>query len=162
MKDETQRMSTLPNGSDIRLPWHLRLPAPLERDFADYFRNSVARVTPWAAASVVILLVLALMLELSIAPQEATHTWRPRLFCMMVAVATGVIAYRPDWRRFLHPAGMLLAFAVAFTGDWMGLVVHHRLGYALFLQTPLAILMICVLLRAPFYWAMAGDRKSVV
>ena len=63
MKNEPQRTSTLPNGNDIRLPWHLRLPAPLERDFADYFRGSVASVTPWAAASLVALLILALIVE---------------------------------------------------------------------------------------------------
>lgn len=157
LKDETQRMSTLPSGSDIRLPWHLRLPAPLERDFTEYFRSSVAQVTPWAAAAVLALLVLALLLEFYIAPDQVARTWRPRLFCMMVAVATGLIARRPEWRRFLHPMCLLLAFSVAFTGDWMGLVVHHRLAYAEFLQTPLAILMICVLLRVPFYWAMVSS-----
>lgn len=157
MKANTQETSTLPSGNDIHLSWHLRLPAPLERDFADYFRASVATVAPWAVGTIVVLLALALALEVSIAPQAAAHTWRPRLFCMMVAVATAIIARRTEWRRFLHGASLLLAFSIALTGDWMGLTIQHRLSYALFLQTALAILMISLLLRVPFYWAVASS-----
>lgn len=157
MKADTQETSTLPSGNDIHLSWHLRLPAPLERDFADYFRASVATVAPWAASTIVVLLALALALEVFIAPQAAAYTWRPRLFCMMVAVATAIIARHAEWRRFLHGASLLLAFSIALTGDWMGLTIQHHLSYALFLQTALAILMISLLLRVPFYWAVASS-----
>ncbi len=157
MKDKPQRMSTLPSGSDIHLPWHLRLPGSLERDFSEYFRNSVASVAPWAAGVLVVLLVLALATEFHISPQDAAHTWRPRLLCIMLAVATAVAARREEWRRFLMPACLALSFAIALTGDWMGLTVRHPLASSLFLQTPLAILMMCVLLRVPFYWASASS-----
>lgn len=154
-------MSTLPSGRDIRLPWHLRLPSSLERDFTEYFRASVASVAPWAAGSLVILLVLALLTEFHISPDAAARTWRPRLLCGMLAVATGIIAYREEWRRFLQTACLILAFAIALTGDWMGLTVRHPLAYGLFLQTPLAILMMCVLLRVSFYWAALASVMMI-
>ena len=157
MKNEPQRTSTLPNGNDIRLPWHLRLPAPLERDFADYFRGSVASVTPWAAASLVALLILALIVEYTISPEAAAVTWRPRLLCVMLIVATALIARRADWRRWLHVSSLAVAFAVALTGNWMGLNVDHAMAFGLFLQTPLAILMACVVLRVPFHLAAASS-----
>ncbi len=157
LKDESQRISVLPSGSDLRLPWHLRLPGPLERDFAEFFRNSVATVAPWAALNVILLLVLALALEFYISPEVAARTWRPRLLCAMLAVATILVARRGEWRRWLHTVSLALAFAVALTGDWMGVSVNHPLGFSLFLQTPLAILLMSVLLRVPFYWAVAGS-----
>ena len=157
MKNEPQRTSTLPNGNDIRLPWHLRLPAPLERDFADYFRGSVASVTPWAAASLVALLILALIVEYTISPEAAAVTWRPRLLCVMLIVATALIARRADWRRWLHVSSLAVAFAVALTGNWMGLNVDHAMAFGLFLQTPLAILMACVVLRVPFHLAAVSS-----
>ena len=150
-------MSGLPSGSDIRLPWHLRLPGPLERDFTDFFRDSVARVAPWAALNVVVLLSLALALEFSMSPEVAASTWRPRLLCLMLAVATALVARHGEWRRWLHGLSMALALAVALTGDWMALTVDHPLAFSLFLQTPLAILLMSVLLRVPFYWAVAGS-----
>ena len=150
MTHDPQRTSTLPSGSDIRLPWHLRLPAPLEREFVDYFRSNVARITPWATITLVSILTLAVILELTVEPDLVALTWRPRLFCIMLAVATAVVAHRPDLRRWLHPMIILLAFAVAITGMWMGLSIDHPQAFLLFLQTPLAILVLGVLLRVPF------------
>ncbi|MFP1677953.1 GGDEF domain-containing protein [Alloalcanivorax sp. C16-2] len=161
MKDESQRMSRLPSGNDIHLPWHLRLPAPLERDFADFFRDSVARVAPWAALNVAVLLSLALALEFFLSPEVAASTWRPRLLCLMLAVATALVARHGEWRRWLHGMSMALAMAVALTGDWMAVTVNHPLAFSLFLQTPLAILLMSVLLRVPFYWAVTGSLAMI-
>tara|TARA_A100001391_G_scaffold189999_1_gene161960 strand:- start:9583 stop:10806 length:1224 start_codon:yes stop_codon:yes gene_type:complete len=161
LKDESQRLNVLPSGRDLRLPWHLRLPAPLERDFAEFFRNSVAKVAPWAALNVVVLLVLALALELYISPEVAARTWRPRLLCAMLAVATILVARHAEWRRWLHSASLALAFSVALTGDWIGMRVDHPLAFSLFLQTPLAILLMSVLLRVPFYWAVTGSLAMI-
>lgn len=154
-------MSTLPSGRDIRLPWHLRLPSSLERDFAEYFRTSVASAAPWAAGSLVILLILALLTEFHLSPADAAYTWRPRLLCIMLAVGTALIARREEWRRFLLLASLTLAFALALTGDWMALTVSPPLAQGLFLQTPLAILVMCVLLRVPFYWAAGASLVMI-
>ena len=48
-------------------------------------------------------------------------------------------------------------FAVALTGNWMGLNVDHAMAFGLFLQTPLAILMACVVLRVPFHLAAVSS-----
>lgn len=161
MKDESQRAGRLPSGNDIRLPWHLRLPAPLERDFAEYFRNSVAQVAPWAALNVAILLLLALALEVFLSPGAIVETWRPRLLCLMLAGGTALVARHEEWRRWLHAMSMALALAVAITGDWMAATVDHPLAFSLFLQTPLAILLMSVLLRVPFYWAVTGSLAMI-
>ncbi|QJX02893.1 hypothetical protein HML84_17940 [Alcanivorax sp. IO_7] len=82
-------------------------------------------MAPWAALNVVVLLSLALALEFSMSPEVAASTWRPRLLCLMLAVATALVARHGEWRRWLHGLSMALALAVALTGDWMALTVDH-------------------------------------
>ncbi|MDX1803947.1 MAG: GGDEF domain-containing protein, partial [Alcanivorax sp.] len=146
----------LPNGSDISLPWHLRLPRSLEKDFRLYFRASVAKVAPWAMGLLALLLLLAMVSEYLIDPNILMVSWRPRLLTLMLIGGYLFLLRKPQWHQWLHPASLLLAFVIAFTGNYLGMRVNHPLSYAFFLQTPMAILMICILVRVPFYAALAS------
>ena len=66
-----QNHTPLPTGNDITLPWHLRLPKPLEKDFRLYFRASVAKVMPWALALVAFLIVSAMFIESRISDRKS-------------------------------------------------------------------------------------------
>ena len=152
-----QNHTPLPTGNDITLPWHLRLPKPLEKDFRLYFRASVAKVMPWALALVAFLIVSAMFIESRISPDVLNLSWRPRLFTLMLTGGCLVLIRKPQWRNWLHEATLILAFAIALTGNYLGAIVEHPLAYTFFFHTPLAILMICILIRVPFYSALVSS-----
>ncbi|EKF75856.1 diguanylate cyclase [Alcanivorax hongdengensis A-11-3] len=153
----TNLHNPLPSGSDISLPWHLRLPRPLEKDFRLYFRASVIKIAPLALVMLAILLVLAVCVEYLIDPAVIAVSWRPRLLTLMLIVGTLILMRKPAWHVWLHPASLLLAFGIAFTGDYLGMAIEHPLSYTFFLQTPVAILLICIVLRVPFYAALSSS-----
>ena len=151
----------LPTGSDISLPWHLRLPKPLEKDFQLYFRASVTKVAPWALGLVSILISLAMLIESWIAADVIASSWRPRLFTLMLAGGCVVLTRKLQWREWLHPATLTLASAIALTGNYLGVNIDHPLSYTYFFHTPLAIIMICILIRVPFYSALLSSLVMI-
>ena len=104
-----QTHNPLPTGSDIILPWHLRLPKPLEKDFRLYFLASVSKVAPWALGLVSILISLAMLIESWIGTDVIANSWRPRLFTLMLAGGCVILARTLQWREWLHPATLALA-----------------------------------------------------
>ncbi|MCG8392257.1 MAG: GGDEF domain-containing protein [Pseudomonadales bacterium] len=157
-----QTHNPLPTGSDISLPWHLRLPKPLEKDFRIYFRASVTAVTPWALGLVAILIATAMLVESRVSMEILSTSWRVRLFTLMLAGGCFFLNAQPRWREWLHPATLVLAFAIAFTGNYLGMAIDHPLSYTFFLHTPLAIILICILIRVPFYSALASSILMII
>lgn len=149
-----QTHSPLPSGNDISLPWHLRLPSPLEQDFRFYSRSSAAGVASGALLLIAILLVCAMLLESLIGTEILMQTWRPRLFSLMVTGGCLALCHQPRWRDWLPPALLLLAFTLSFSGIYLGVVIDHPLSYVFFLQTPLSVVMISTLFRLPLHSTM--------
>ena len=156
-----QNQNPLPTGNDISLPWHLRLPKPLEKDFRLYFLASVSKVAPWAQGLVSILIATAMLIESWIGTDVITNSWRPRLFTLMLAGGCVILARTLQWREWLHPATLALAFAIALTGNYLGVHVEHPLSYTFFLHTPMSIIMICILVRVPFYSALLSSTVMI-
>lgn len=153
--------NSLPTGSDINLPWHLQLPKPLEKDFQLYFLANVSKVAPWALGLVSILISLAMLIESWIAIDVIASSWRPRLLTLMLAGGCVALTRKPQWREWLHPATLILAFAIALTGNYLGVSIDHPLSYTFFFHTPLAIIMICILIRVPFYSALVSSLVMI-
>jgi diguanylate cyclase (GGDEF)-like protein len=156
-----QNHTPLPTGNDITLPWHLRLPKPLEKDFRLYFRASAAKSTPWALALVAFLIVSAMFIESRISVDVLSFSWRSRLFTLMLTGGCLVLLRKPQWRNWLHEATLVLAFAISLTGNYLGVTIEPSLSYPFFLHTPLAILMICILIRVPFYVALGSSAIMI-
>ncbi|MEQ3680717.1 diguanylate cyclase [Alcanivorax sp.] len=156
-----QNHTPLPTGNDIALPWHLRLPKPLEKDFRLYFRASVAKATPWALALVAFLIISAMFIESRFSVDVLSFSWRSRLFTLMLTGACVVLLRKPQWRNWLHEATLILAFAISLTGNYLGATIEPSLSYPFFLHTPLAILMICILIRVPFYVALGSSAIMI-
>lgn len=143
---------TLPNGQDLVLPWHLRLPARLEQEFREQFRDAAARLIP--AASVLLLAVygLALAIEHRMAPEVTLLSWRPRLLAVMATGAVLLISRRAlPW---LQPAIAAMALIVACVHIYLGLIVEHPLAAAYFYIPFLAVLALGSVFRVLLYWAL--------
>ncbi|MZR63541.1 diguanylate cyclase [Alcanivorax sp. DP30] len=146
-----QTHNPLPTGNDISLPWHLRLPAPLEQDFLFYSRNSAAGAASGALMLIALLLVCALLVESTVGSDILMQTWRPRLFTLMVTGGCIVLCHQPRWREWLQPCLLVLSFTISLSGVYMGVVIDHPLSYVFFLQTPLSVVMISTLFRLPLH-----------
>ena len=146
--------SPLPSGNDIRLPWHLRLPAPLEKQFRHYLLESVIRIAPWAFGLVMALNIAAMICEFLVNPAYLATSWRARLLIIFAASGCFLLARHPQWRHWLHPATLLLALTIAMVGNYLGIRVDDPLSYAFFLHTSLAILLISALIRTPFHTSL--------
>lgn len=146
-----QTHNPLPTGNDISLPWHLRLPAPLEQDFRFYSRNSAAGAANGALLLIMLLLVSAMVVESMVGPDVLMQTWRPRLFTLMVAGGCLILSYQPRWRDWLQPALLLLSLTLSLSGIYLGVVIDHPLSWVFFLQTPLSVVMISTLFRLPLH-----------
>lgn len=72
-----------------------------------------------------------------------------------------VLLRKPQWRNWLHEATLVLAFAISLTGNYLGVTIEPSLSYPFFLHTPLAILMICILIRVPFYVALGSSAIMI-
>lgn len=146
-----QTHNPLPSGNDISLPWHLRLPAPLEQDFRFYSRNSAAGAASGALMLIALLLVCALLVESLVGPEILMETWRPRLFTLMVTGGCIILCHQPRWQEWLQPGLLVLSFTLSLSGVYLGVIIDHPLSYVYFLQTPLAVVMISTLFRLPLH-----------
>ena len=121
----------------------------------------MSKVAPWALGLVSTLIATAMLIESWIGTDVISNSWRPRLFTLMLAGGCVILARKLQWREWLHPATLALAFAIALTGNYLGVHVDHPLAYTFFLHTPLSIIMICILVRVPFYSALLSSTVMI-
>lgn len=145
----------LPNGSDIRLPWHLGLPGPLERSFQIYLLGLSRTLIRSSFVIVVVLLLGGSMIEVLIDPDSAMHSWRARLLAIMAASFAWWAAApgRPD--HLLQPAVCLTALVVSLSNNYLSATLDHELYYSYYLFNLLAILLMGTLFRITLRWALA-------
>lgn len=144
----------LPDGSDIRLPWHLGLPTPLERSFQIYLLGLSRTLIRSSFVIVVILLLGGSMIEVLIDPDSAMHSWRARLLAIMAASFAWWAAApgRPD--HLLQPAVCLTALVVSLSNNYLSATLDHELYYSYYLFNLLAILLMGTLFRITLRWAL--------
>ena len=148
--------SSLPTGKDIALPWHLQLPKSLEKEFRIFFRASVARIAPQALLLVIALISMSFFVEGMASDDVLAISWRPRLFTLMLSVGFFLLCRHPRWQEFLHIGAVGFALAISLTGNYLGYAVHHPQSYIFFLHTPLAIVLIGILIQVPFFMSLAS------
>ena len=144
----------LPDGSDIRLPWHLGLPAPLERSFQTYLLGLSRTLIRSSFVIVVILLVGGSIIEALIDPDSAMHSWRARLLAIMAASFAWWAAAPGRPSHLLQPAVCLTALTVSLSNNYLSATLDHELHYSYYLFNLLAILLMGTLFRITLRWAL--------
>jgi diguanylate cyclase (GGDEF)-like protein len=144
----------LPDGSDIRLPWHLGLPAPLERSFQTYLLGLSRTLIRSSFVIVVILLLGGSMIEVLIDPDSAMHSWRARLLAIMAASFAWWAAAPGRPNHLLQPAVCLTALVVSLSNNYLSATLDHELYYSYYLFNLLAILLMGTLFRITLRWAL--------
>jgi diguanylate cyclase (GGDEF)-like protein len=145
----------LPDGADIRLPWHLGLPPVLEKSFQVYLLNLSRTLIRSSFVIVLILLLAGSMVEILVDPDSALHSWRARLIAIMAATFAwwSAAPNRPD--RLLQPAVCFTALTVSLSNNYLGTTLDHELSYSYYLFNLLAILLMGTLFRITLRWALA-------
>lgn len=143
----------LPDGADISLPWHLGLPAPLERSFQVYLLSLSRLLIRSSFVIVLILLLSGSMVEVLIDPASALHSWRARLIAIMICTFAWWCAGadRPDW--MIQPSVCLAALVISMTNNYLSTTLNHGLAYSYYLFNLLAILLMGTLFRITLRWA---------
>ena len=119
----------LPDGADIRLPWHLGLPTALERSFQVYLL-SLSRTLIRSSFVIVLMLLLAgSMVEVLVDPDSALHSWRARLLAIMAATFAWWSATPDRPGRLLQPAVCFTAITISLSNNYLSATLDHELSY---------------------------------
>lgn len=145
---------SLPSGQDLSLPWHLRLPGELEREFLRYFRETSSRLVKGSFYIIVLLFGIGSLLETLVVPEALELTWRARLLVVMALGAVYFVTHSDHYHRFLQPVMVATALILALSHDYMGTVISHPLDYFYFYINGLAILLLGTLFRVMMIWAL--------
>ncbi|MCC1497040.1 GGDEF domain-containing protein [Alcanivorax sp. 1008] len=147
----------LPNGADIGLPWHLGLPAPLERGFQVYLLGLTRTLIRSSFVIVLILLVSGSMVEVLIDPASAMHSWRARLIAIMASTLTWWLAGQEQTDWIIQPSVCLTALIISITNNYLSITLSHSLSYTYYLFNLLAILLMGTLFRITFRWSLINS-----
>jgi diguanylate cyclase (GGDEF)-like protein len=152
-RDES-RASALPSGHDVSLPWHLRLPRGLEREFAQYFRDTTRPVVTGSFYLILALFLAGTVLESLIINGALETTWRPRLLILIGFGAVFVVARSQNYNAWLQPVIAASVLVFCLSHDYMGVALEHRLDYFYFYMNGVAILLMGTLFRVMMVWAL--------
>ncbi len=144
----------LPDGADIRLPWHLRLPTPLERSFQAYLLGLSRALIRSSFLIVIVLLLGGSLIEVLIDPDSAMHSWRARLLAIMAASFAWWAAAPGRPEHLLQPAVCVTALTVSMSNNYLSATLDHELNYSYYLFNLLAILLMGTLFRITLRWAL--------
>ena len=145
----------LPSGRDIPLPWHLRFPAALEREFRQHLRVTSRPILLIACPLLLLIMLIAFLLEHHVAPEVVAQSWRPRLLTVFATCAVLFITWRQDYQHYQNAAvaGMLLIFAL--THAHLGVSIAHPLSSVYFYIALLSVLLMASLFRLVLHHALA-------
>lgn len=153
---------TLPTGQDLSLPWHLRLPGRLEKEFRAFFSDTVRRVVLSSFYPVLLLFATGSVLESMVIGDVLPLTWRPRLLILMALAAVYILARRPEWSHLLQPTMVGAVLVLALAHDYMGVHIEHPLDYYYFYVNALAVLLLGTLFRVMLFWALPAVALILV
>ena len=146
---------SLPDGADLHLPWHLKLPDQLESAFQNYFLTLSRRLIRSSFYIVLALLLSGSAMEFLIDPDSALLGWRARLIAVMAASAAWWASQPRSPENLLQPAVSLTAIIIALSNNYLGASIEHSLSYSYYLFNLLAILLMGSLFRITLRWALA-------
>ena len=151
---DVQRERRLPSGTDLPIPWHLKLPDALERDFQAYFLEHSRRMIAGSFFIVALLFVMGTGVEFLVEPENVKLTWRPRLLSVFAAIGVWVAAQSEARHQYLQPAVAVFAIALSITNNYLGATVDHALSYSYYLINLFAILLMGSLFRITMQWTV--------
>lgn len=161
-QDVNSQSRLLPDGQDIRVPWHLRLPAQLERDFTHYLMADSGRIIHASMSIVMLLLLCGTAVEYLVDDRNVLMTWRPRLLSVFAAIPAWWLSRQADTPPGLQASVVLFAFVLGGTNNYCGTVIAHPLAWSYYLVNILAILLMSTLFRITLYWALAASAALVI
>lgn len=151
----------LPSGTDVSLPWNLRLPDRLEREFQDYFISMTQRIILRSMVVVVTLMLCGSVVEYLVEHSNLALTWRPRLLCFFALAALWWAVTQSTHKRLTQPAVLLFCFTLASTNNYLGSAIDHPLSYSYYLVSLFAVMLMGTLFRVVLYWALAGSALVI-
>ncbi|MDF1782355.1 MAG: GGDEF domain-containing protein [Alcanivoracaceae bacterium] len=149
----TQPSQPLPSGTDLPIPWNLRLPKPLEGDFISYLLRFSRRIILGSIVVVIFIYAGGLLTEQLISDHLLQQIWRLRLFTLIPVGAVWWLAKEDKHPRALQPAIAACCIIIAGIHDYVALYVDHPLAYTYYLVNLFAILLMATLFRISLYWA---------
>ena len=150
-----QPSQPLPSGTDLPIPWNLRLPKPLESDFISYLMRFSQRIILGSIVVVIFIYAGGLLTEHLISNELIEQIWRFRLFTLIPVGAVWWLAKEDKYPRALQPAIAACCILLAGIHDYVALVVNHPLAYTYYLVNIFAILLMATLFRISLHWAAA-------
>ncbi|MEY1661089.1 GGDEF domain-containing protein [Isoalcanivorax beigongshangi] len=144
--------TSLPDGRDLPLPWHLTLPGDLEPRLRGQLRADALRQLPWASALMLLVMGTATLVEYWVDSSALAELWRPRLVAVLGIVGVLMVAQRMP--RLTHLLLCAAALCVALPHIYLGTVIDHPLAQTYFYLAFLAILSLSTLYRVPMSWAL--------
>lgn len=154
MKKDRTSTEPLPNGLDLPIPWHLRLPGALERDFLVYLLQFSRRIILRSIAVIILLYGAGFYLEKLISHDLLAQVWRLRLVSLL---PIGLVWWLAREQRFitgLQPGIAAAALTLAATHNYAALVASNELAYTYYFVNILAILLMATLFRISLYWSL--------
>lgn len=155
MSDSPRTAQPLPSGSDLPIPWHLRLPRPLEGDFIRYLLQFSRSIIISSVTVVLLLYAATLLVESSVSIALLEQNWRLRLFSFIPVAAVWWLSYTDEHPQLLQPAIAVTALTVAATHNYTALSTDHPLAYIYYIASILPILLMATIFRISLYWALS-------
>lgn len=145
----------LPSGTDIPIPWHLRLPGQLEGDFIKYLLQFSRRVILGSIFIVLLIYAGGLFVEQSLDGDLIVRTWRLRLFSLMPVAALWWLAQDGTRPQMIQPLAAVATLILAGCHDYVAVTVQHSFAFSYYLVSIFAILLMSTLFRISLYWALS-------
>jgi diguanylate cyclase (GGDEF)-like protein len=162
MSDGLKTAQPLPSGSDLPIPWHLRLPRPLEGDFIRYLLQFSRSIILSSVTVVLLLYATALLVESSISIALLEQNWRLHLLSFIPVAAVWWLAYTDEHPLFLQPAIAITALTIAATHNYAAFSTDHPLAYIYYMTCILPILLMATIFRISLYWALSVSLTILI
>ena len=152
----------LPSGTDIQLPWHLRLPGMLEREFILYLLKFSQRVIFASIFVVLIIYASVVYFEQQLDAELIQQTWRLRLLSLMPMAALWWLCQKDGHVAAIQPLVATSALVLATSHDFLAMSVQHEFAFCYYLANIFAILLMSTLFRISLLWALASNLVILV
>lgn len=154
MTKDKSSSQPLPSGLDLPIPWHLRLPEALEKDFILYLLQFSQRIIERSVIIVLLVYAAGFYVEHLINNSLIEQIWRLRLISLIPVGLLWWLTHTHWSVRVIQPAVAIIALTLAGTHNYAAINTDHSLAYSYYLVSILAILLMATLFRISLYWAL--------
>src|SRR5690606_10896155 len=154
MTKDKRLSQPLPSGLDLPIPWHLRLPEALEKDFVLYLLQFSRRIIERSVIIVLLVYAAGFYVGHLINNSLIEQVWRLRLISLIPVGMLWWLAHANWSVRLIQPVVALIALTLAGTHNYAAISTDHSLAYSYYLVSILAILLMATLFRISLYWAL--------